>query len=346
MCHHTRTPVTMLANKQDYVLHLISNAQPELYNNKANHFKTQLDTQFSLPEREQWEIGLKEFGYVNNIDTVVRDHTVRIGKIYETATLNRYLPHYLMEGGSEVKRHYIYSTKLVDKLAAMNDALLESKGLDTLDPVDAFKRTLLKLNDHVLQVKADYSSVFYLGSNGLVTKDDIYTINLKTSSAYELLEHKNSRYALIFSAALAQVFQLEQCVYVTEPGKDLRIITKLSASQKGYTFPVKDAADDYTFAVRDYWFSIVPLHRTLFSTRNLYSSKLGSISILEVMKQLVWYDLGYLTVENEKKCTFHFKFDGSLIGIFYTLFKTFLLDENLDISIGARQKIKFEAPND
>lgn len=341
----------MLMNRNECLLHLISNAQPELYNNKANHFKTQLDTQLSLPEREQWEIGLKEFGYVNNVDTVVSDHKVRIGKIYKSATLKRYLPHYLIEGGSEVKLHYIYSTKLVDKLT--NDDLIKRKGLDTLNPVDAFRRYLMKLNDPVLQLKADYSSVFYLGSNGLVTKDDIYTINLKTSTAFELLEDKNSRYALIFSAALAQVLQLDQCVYVTESGKDLRIITKISASQKGYDFPVKAAAsdspDDYIFAVRDYWFSVIPLHRTRFSRRNLYSSKLGTISILEVMKQLTWYDLGYLSIDSEKKCTFHFRFDGSVVGIFYNIFKTFLLDDELDISIGAGQKIIFptiDAPSD
>jgi len=335
--------IMLAANKDECLLHLISNAQPELYNNKANHFKTQLDTQLSFPERQQWEIGLKEFGYVNNVDTVVNDHKIRIGKVYESSTLNRYLPHYLIEGGSEVKIHYIYSRKLVDKL----------NELTKLDPIDAFRRYLTKSDHHVLQLKADYSSVFYLGSNGLINKNDIYTINLKTSTAFELLENKQSRYALIFSSALAQVFQLDQCVYVTEPGKDLRIITKISASQQGYEFPAKkaseagDKTEDYTFAARDYWFSVIPLHRTLFSSRHLYSSKLGSISILELLQQLAWYDLGYLSIENEKKCTFHFRFDGSLIGIFYNIFKTFLLDKNLDISIGAGQKIIFptiEAP--
>ena len=44
------------------LLHLISNTQPELYANKANHFKTQLSPPLSIPREEPWEVGLKEFG--------------------------------------------------------------------------------------------------------------------------------------------------------------------------------------------------------------------------------------------------------------------------------------------
>ena len=46
----------MDSDKQDKVLHLISNAQPHLYANKANHFKTSLDGDLFLSGH--WEVGL------------------------------------------------------------------------------------------------------------------------------------------------------------------------------------------------------------------------------------------------------------------------------------------------
>ena len=79
--------VHMEGDDHDILLHLISNAQPLLYENKANHFKTALDGDLFLSG--EWEIGLSEFGYVNTVDTVTEDIQIQIGKIYPTQTLNR-----------------------------------------------------------------------------------------------------------------------------------------------------------------------------------------------------------------------------------------------------------------
>ena len=197
----------MESDDQDIVLHLISNAQPHLYANKANHFKTALDGDLFLSG--QWEIGLSEFGYVNNVDTVTEDIQVRIGKIYPTQTLNRYLPHYLLEGGSHVKEINIFPSKRTH-------------------PIDAFIECVTILNTTILQVKSDVSTTYYLGSNGTLAKHDIYSIHFKTASSYELLENESTRYVLLLSPALAQTFQLDQCAFVTR--EDVRIISKISAS--------------------------------------------------------------------------------------------------------------------
>ena len=59
----------MDSDVDEFLVHLISNAQPHLYKNKANHFKTLLDSPIEFPPSETWEVGLREFGYVNNVDT-------------------------------------------------------------------------------------------------------------------------------------------------------------------------------------------------------------------------------------------------------------------------------------
>ena len=123
----------MEVNENEYLLHLISNAQPELFANKANHFKTRLETNLTFPPEQQWEIGLKEFGYVNNVDTVVnlpggKEHSITIGKFYDNHALYEYLPHYLVEGGTQVKRHHIFNKTDTNKV--------------NVNPIDCFLRYL------------------------------------------------------------------------------------------------------------------------------------------------------------------------------------------------------------
>ena len=68
-------------SKDSFYVHLLSNVQPELFNNKANHFTTQFENSLVFPSEENWEVALKEYHYVNNIDTITRDLTVEVGRL-------------------------------------------------------------------------------------------------------------------------------------------------------------------------------------------------------------------------------------------------------------------------
>lgn len=68
-------------SKDSFYVHLLSNAQPHLFKNKANHFKCQLDTALQFPADEAWEVGLKEYHYVNNIDTITHDVAIEVGRL-------------------------------------------------------------------------------------------------------------------------------------------------------------------------------------------------------------------------------------------------------------------------
>ena len=68
-------------SKDSFYVHLLSNAQPELFSNKANHFKTQFENPLVFPADEKWEVALKEYHYVNNIDTITEDLSVEVGRL-------------------------------------------------------------------------------------------------------------------------------------------------------------------------------------------------------------------------------------------------------------------------
>lgn len=68
-------------SKDSFYVHLLSNAQPHVFKNKANHFKCQFETALQFPSDESWEVGLKEYHYVNNIDTITQDLSIEVGRL-------------------------------------------------------------------------------------------------------------------------------------------------------------------------------------------------------------------------------------------------------------------------
>ena len=246
-------------HKDSFLLHLISNNQPELYRNRANHFKTMLDKPLSFPSSEEWEVGVREFGYVNNIDTLTEDCTIRIGKIYETNLLNNYLPHYLYEGGSRIRRHYIYETMVRKSIP---------------HPAIVFGNYIKRYASALLQLTASKPTIFYIGSDAVQQKP-VFKLHFKPTSVYEEMIDESSKYVLVLSVALAGVFQFPQCVL--ESGKSMQSKVKFNT--------YLDLTDDMIDR-RDYWFSIIPLHRTSPIERPLLSSRMGSISVLELFQQL------------------------------------------------------------
>lgn len=68
-------------SKDSFYVHLLSNAQPDVFKNKANHFKCRFDTALHFPSDETWEMGLKEYHYVNNIDTITKDLKIEVGRL-------------------------------------------------------------------------------------------------------------------------------------------------------------------------------------------------------------------------------------------------------------------------
>ena len=141
-------------DSDEFLLHLISNAQPELYANKANHFKTLMDSPINIPSGEKWEVGLKEFGYVNNVDTVTRPYTINFGKIFNTHLLQSYFPHYTLEGGSKVEKHY----------------------LETVGKSYYYKylNTLYKVQSSAIVLEKTKKTTFYAGSNATTEKKCLF----------------------------------------------------------------------------------------------------------------------------------------------------------------------------
>ncbi|MEL7523846.1 MAG: hypothetical protein AAGJ80_19870, partial [Cyanobacteria bacterium J06553_1] len=68
-------------SKDSFYVHLLSNAQPDVFKNIANHFKCQFQTALQFPSDEAWEIALKEYHYVNNIDTITKDLKIEVGRL-------------------------------------------------------------------------------------------------------------------------------------------------------------------------------------------------------------------------------------------------------------------------
>ena len=68
-------------SKDSFYVHLLSNVQPHMFKNKANHFKCRLETPLQFPSNEAWEVGLKEYHYVNNIDTITKDLKIEVGRL-------------------------------------------------------------------------------------------------------------------------------------------------------------------------------------------------------------------------------------------------------------------------
>ena len=68
-------------SKDSFYVHLLSNDQPDVFKNKANHFKCRFQTALQFPTDESWEIGLKEYHYVNNIDTITKDLKIEVGRL-------------------------------------------------------------------------------------------------------------------------------------------------------------------------------------------------------------------------------------------------------------------------
>ena len=95
---------------------------------------------------------------------------MRVGKVYNTESLRTYLPHYTVEGGSEVVKHGF---------------LIDSQ---TFHPIPEFKRLLESLNTSAVELKSDTKSIFYIGSNGMKAKP-VYTIHLTPPSNYEFMDN-------------------------------------------------------------------------------------------------------------------------------------------------------------
>lgn len=94
-------------DKDNFYVHLISNAQPELFKNKANHFQCQFSTPLDFPSAENWEVALKEYHYVNNVDTIVRDMILSTGRLTPLAGIKALrddmkYPMYFTEYGSKL----------------------------------------------------------------------------------------------------------------------------------------------------------------------------------------------------------------------------------------------------
>ena len=68
-------------SKDSFYVHLLSNVQPHMFKNKANHFKCRLETPLQFPSNEAWEVGLKEYHYVNNIDTITKNLEIEVGRL-------------------------------------------------------------------------------------------------------------------------------------------------------------------------------------------------------------------------------------------------------------------------
>ena len=68
-------------SKDSFYVHLLSNVQPDVFKNKANHFKSQFETALEFPTDETWEVALKEYYYVNNIDTVMNELKIEVGRL-------------------------------------------------------------------------------------------------------------------------------------------------------------------------------------------------------------------------------------------------------------------------
>lgn len=290
-------------NKEDdsFLLHLISNAQPELYENQAAHFKTLLDSSLDFPAGEKWEVGLKEFGYVNNINTVTDDCRVRIGKIYETEMLATYLPYYLLEGGSTVVRHYIY------------------RGLKQKEtnPITTFQTYIKHMGSGAIQVKKSKPTIFYIGSN-MEDMKETYEIALASPSPYEILENEACTYMLVLSPALALSFQLPGCVVASGKSLQSKIIY-------GTTFRHETVDPDL------YWFYILPMHRSMVTKHVLLSSRLGQVSVLEFFRQLQWYGCGTLTTPSSTELRFDVGYESPLTGIYYQYLANLIHMKGLDV---------------
>lgn len=68
-------------SERGFYVHLLSNCQENLFKNKANHFKTRFEKPLVFPPGEIWEVALKEYHYVNNIDTITNDVAVEVGRL-------------------------------------------------------------------------------------------------------------------------------------------------------------------------------------------------------------------------------------------------------------------------
>ena len=60
----------------DFTLVFPSNAQPEIYENTASHFQTDLSNPIDLPG--SWEVALQDLSYVNTMKTI-NNESVMLG---------------------------------------------------------------------------------------------------------------------------------------------------------------------------------------------------------------------------------------------------------------------------
>lgn len=318
--------------QDEYLLHCISNAQPDLFANKANHFKTSLSETIDLPVSEKWQIGLSEFGYLNNVDTVVnmtndREHSLTIGQISNSELLGEYLPNFLCEGGSHAKKYFIFSNEDKSGSSSMY-----------INPVDCFKRTLSSNLSLQQSIKLYHrTSLYYIGSDGVTPANDVIYIGFKGPTYYQSIVPTESyaNYALIFSSTLAQILQLEQCIFMTFDEDEIEIKTKLSAAwaNEHYNFLKK-------FPFDECWFSILPLHRCNFTKRSLVGPKLGDITPIQFLNVLEWNDIGKVYIKNSKEASFVFNFDG-ITGISYSVLKQIISNPACNVTLDNETSLQF-----
>ena len=267
-------------------VYLLSNTQPHLYDNKANHFFTRLENPLFIPKGETWEVGLKEFGYVNNVDTIPEDCYITVGKMVDTKDLKAYLPYYTMEGTNVVRRHTIFESDEEVKRVPMITAL------------ELYTRRTISS----MMTVTTHPSYLYYGGNG-IEEADVYVIDIVPFSLFQIKEFSAFHYVLVFSPHLAASLLLDKCVYHLSLTDVVRIHTRLSIHRK--------ECDVKKYPAHDYWFSVIPLHRCHFAKHGIERMLGNEISVLNLFKQLEWFGVGKLVFHSSNRLSFHVKHASS-----------------------------------
>jgi hypothetical protein len=305
-------------SKDSFYVHLLSNAQPELFNNKANHFKCQLETLLQFPPDEEWEVGVREFHYVNNVNTITKALKIEVGGLFPlggiTTTKGIKFPHYFTECGTHLK--------LFHPLQAICQKTTPSNVISTFSTFLRQERLRQVVR---LYMECGATEHCYEENPPTPWNDRWFKLNVHDSTAEVNALYPGARYALFLSFPLAVVLNADtQCILgrafnADKPKRKWSKVTWLGSDShfKEYTL-ITDSSIRRTLvqtftekAMRaatpnlvaqiqriqthlsqrpaqtmDYWMTFMPLHRTRIQTYTLYRKDLTYVDLFQQLEDL------------------------------------------------------------
>ena len=318
-------------SKDSFYVHLLSNAQPELFKNKANHFQCQLETLLHFPTDEEWVVGVKEFHYVNNVNTITKALNIEVGGLFPLGGFNQTssmkFPHYFTECGTILK--------LFHPLQAILETSTPSLP-NIVNALNTFLRQERLLHALRLYMECGAGKQCFQKNPVAPWTDRWFKLKVHNATAQTDKLYSGARYALFLSYPLAVILNANtQCILsrpfnATKPKhrwgkeswlgseshfKEYTLINNTRIRRKvtnTFTSKATTAAPNLATKIQaiqshldtataarssDYWMTFMPRHRThiqnfTFSKRNL--------TYVDLFRQLEDMGLGRLYIDPDQ----------------------------------------------